>query len=141
MPFYQSHNEEAVASSCLNVATALRIKIVNRVTRAVAVDSVVCLLVVVPSFRMGGRRERAGVVDRSPRLKVDAVTWPTLVQRENYAGQFALAECLCPVCRSDLSRCLSVRRPADCSHPYTQGDSDVISFHIYASWFSPPSCG
>jgi len=24
---------------------------------------------------------------------------------------------------------------------YTQGDSDVISFHIYASWFSPPSCG
>jgi len=52
----------------------------------------VCLLVVVPSFRMGGRRERAGVVDRSPRLKVDTVTWPTLVQLENYAGQFALAE-------------------------------------------------
>jgi len=24
---------------------------------------------------------------------------------------------------------------------YTEGDSDVISFHIYASWFSPPSCG
>jgi len=24
---------------------------------------------------------------------------------------------------------------------YTQGDSDVISFRIYASWFSPPSCG
>ena len=23
----------------------------------------------------------------------------------------------------------------------TQGDSDVISFHIYASCFSPPSCG
>jgi len=23
----------------------------------------------------------------------------------------------------------------------TSGDSDVISFHIYASWFSPPSCG
>ena len=23
----------------------------------------------------------------------------------------------------------------------TLGDSDVISFHIYASWFSPPSCG
>jgi len=23
----------------------------------------------------------------------------------------------------------------------TQDDSDVISFHIYASWFSPPSCG
>jgi len=22
----------------------------------------------------------------------------------------------------------------------TQGDSDVISFHIYASWFSAPSC-
>ena len=22
----------------------------------------------------------------------------------------------------------------------TQGDSDLISFHIYASWFSPPSC-
>ena len=21
------------------------------------------------------------------------------------------------------------------------GDSDVISFRIYASWFSPPSCG
>jgi len=20
----------------------------------------------------------------------------------------------------------------------TQGDSDVISFHVYASWFSPP---
>ena len=25
--------------------------------------------------------------------------------------------------------------------PNTYGDSDVISFHIYASWFSPPSCG
>ena len=25
--------------------------------------------------------------------------------------------------------------------PYTQGDSDVISIHICASWFSPPSCG
>ena len=24
---------------------------------------------------------------------------------------------------------------------YTYGDSDVISFHIYASWLSPPSCG
>jgi len=24
---------------------------------------------------------------------------------------------------------------------YTQGDSDVISIHIYASWFSPPSSG
>jgi len=24
---------------------------------------------------------------------------------------------------------------------FTQRDSDVISFHIYASWFSPPSCG
>ena len=24
---------------------------------------------------------------------------------------------------------------------YTQGDSDVISFDIYASWFSPPPCG
>ena len=24
---------------------------------------------------------------------------------------------------------------------YTQGDSDVISFRIYASWFLPPSCG
>jgi len=24
---------------------------------------------------------------------------------------------------------------------YTKGDSDVISFHIYASWFSPPSSG
>ena len=24
---------------------------------------------------------------------------------------------------------------------YTQGDSDVISFHIYASWFPQPSCG
>ena len=24
---------------------------------------------------------------------------------------------------------------------YTYGDSDVISFHIYASWFSPPFCG
>ena len=24
---------------------------------------------------------------------------------------------------------------------YTESDSDVISFHIYASWFSPPSCG
>jgi len=24
---------------------------------------------------------------------------------------------------------------------YTTGDSDVISFHIYASWFSPPCCG
>jgi len=25
----------------------------------------------------------------------------------------------------------------------TQGDSDVISFHlhVYASWFSPPFCG
>ena len=22
----------------------------------------------------------------------------------------------------------------------TQGDNDVISFRIYASWFSPPSC-
>ena len=25
--------------------------------------------------------------------------------------------------------------------PYTQGDSDVISIHIYASRFLPPSCG
>jgi len=25
--------------------------------------------------------------------------------------------------------------------PYTYSDSDVISFHIYASWFSPPSGG
>jgi len=24
---------------------------------------------------------------------------------------------------------------------YTYGNSDVISFHIYASWFLPPSCG
>ena len=24
---------------------------------------------------------------------------------------------------------------------YAQGDSDVISFHIYVSWFSPPFCG
>jgi len=24
---------------------------------------------------------------------------------------------------------------------YTKGDSDVISIDIYASWFSPPSCG
>ena len=24
---------------------------------------------------------------------------------------------------------------------YTQGDNDVISFHIYASWFPPPSYG
>jgi len=24
---------------------------------------------------------------------------------------------------------------------YTKGDSDVISTDIYASWFSPPSCG
>jgi len=24
---------------------------------------------------------------------------------------------------------------------YKQGDSDVISLHIYAIWFSPPSCG
>jgi len=24
---------------------------------------------------------------------------------------------------------------------YTLGDGDVISFHIYANWFSPPSCG
>ena len=31
------------------------------------------------------------------------------------------------------------RRPRDVS--YTQGDSGVISFHIYASWFSPPFCG
>ena len=23
---------------------------------------------------------------------------------------------------------------------YTYGDSDVILFHIYASWFLPPSC-
>ena len=23
----------------------------------------------------------------------------------------------------------------------TQGDNDVISFHIYASCFAPPSCG
>ena len=23
----------------------------------------------------------------------------------------------------------------------TYGDSDVISFHITVSWFSPPSCG
>jgi len=23
---------------------------------------------------------------------------------------------------------------------YTQGDSDVALFHIYGSWFSPPSC-
>ena len=26
-------------------------------------------------------------------------------------------------------------------HSYTYGDSDVISFCIYASWFLPPSCG
>ena len=25
------------------------------------------------------------------------------------------------------------------SHAYT--DSDLIAFHVYASWFSPPSCG
>jgi len=24
---------------------------------------------------------------------------------------------------------------------YTQGDSDVIPFHIYAGWFLPPPCG
>jgi len=35
-----------------------------------------------------------------------------------------------------LLTCLSVRRTAVC----TQGDSDVSSSHIYASWFSPPSC-
>jgi len=23
---------------------------------------------------------------------------------------------------------------------HTQGDNDVISFHIYANWFPPPSC-
>jgi len=26
-------------------------------------------------------------------------------------------------------------------HHNTYGDSDVISFHIYASWFSLPTCG
>ena len=41
------------------------------------------------------------------------------------------------------------RRPSLCAvafniqllRMYTQGDSDVMSFHIYASWFSPPPCG
>jgi len=32
-------------------------------------------------------------------------------------------------------------RKPQLSNAYTQGDADVISFHIYASWFSPPSCG
>ena len=36
------------------------------------------------------------------------------------------------------SSTLTTRLP---SSSYTQGDSDIISFHIYASWFPPPSCG
>ena len=31
-------------------------------------------------------------------------------------------------------------RDTEASYLYTHGDSDVISFHIYASWFLPPSC-
>ena len=31
-------------------------------------------------------------------------------------------------------------RDTEASYLYTQGDSDVTSFHIYASWFLPPSC-
>jgi len=33
-----------------------------------------------------------------------------------------------------------IRTFADASQ-YTWGDSDLISFHIYASWSLPPSCG
>ena len=35
-------------------------------------------------------------------------------------------------------------RPHSCKcveYSYTYADSDVISFHIYASWFPQPSCG
>ena len=36
----------------------------------------------------------------------------------------------------------TLQSPTDaCKVAYTYGDSDGISFHIYASWYSPPSCG
>ena len=34
----------------------------------------------------------------------------------------------------------TTNKVVSCMMLYT-GDSDVVSFHIYASWFSPPSCG
>ena len=33
------------------------------------------------------------------------------------------------------------RAEAAAERQYTYGDNDVISFSIYARWFSPPSCG
>ena len=37
--------------------------------------------------------------------------------------------------------CLNSRQVVSETVIYASGDSDVISFRIYASWFSPPSCG
>ena len=40
------------------------------------------------------------------------------------------------VARIESNRIETFLPELECS----KGDSDVISFHIYASWFSPPSC-
>jgi len=41
----------------------------------------------------------------------------------------------------DLLNLAATTTVASLTDVYTYGDSDVISFHIYASWFSSPSCG
>jgi len=44
-------------------------------------------------------------------------------------------------CAQSGDRFLTIDSVTSFRPVYTQSDSDVISFHIYASWFSPPSCG
>ena len=58
------------------------------------------------------------------------------LQTDNHASTPPLnfLQAGCPSCRPTNSvKALKAR--------VTYGDSEVISFHIYASWFSPPFCG